>query len=100
MQVTLSVNVLYLQRGGDKLLVDAGKGTLPILGNPGGTLLDELAAICVEPDDITHILLSHAHWDHIGAMFRDGAALTGKVFRNAKVCVPSRHVFTAEFVAA
>ena len=77
--------MLLLQRGRDKILVDAGAGTIPLLDNAGGHLLEELAQLCVRPHDITHVLLTHAHWDHIGAMFVDGTEPTDRTFKYAKV---------------
>ena len=52
----------YLIRTADRvLLVDTGMG--PLLG---GGLLDNLAAYGVQPDDVTDVLLTHLHADHIG----------------------------------
>jgi glyoxylase-like metal-dependent hydrolase (beta-lactamase superfamily II) len=85
MQITLSVNVLYIKRGALNILVDVGKGDVPLQGNPGGTLLNELKAMCVEPHDITHILLTHAHWDHIGGLFKPGTNFSERAFDGAKV---------------
>ena len=52
----------YLVRTGDRvLLVDTGMG--PLLG---GGLLDSLAGYGVQPDDVTDVLLTHLHADHVG----------------------------------
>jgi glyoxylase-like metal-dependent hydrolase (beta-lactamase superfamily II) len=52
----------YLVRTGDRvLLVDTGMGA-PL----GGALLDSLAAYGVQPADVTDVLLTHLHADHIG----------------------------------
>ena len=89
--------MLYLERGGAKILIDAGKGDVPILDNPGGALLDELKAMCVKPHDITQILLTHAHWDHIGGLFKPGTNFTEKTFERAKVsslCASGIHIIS------
>ena len=52
----------YLVRTGDRvILVDAGMG--PLLG---GRLLDSLAEHGVMADDVTDVLLTHLHADHVG----------------------------------
>jgi glyoxylase-like metal-dependent hydrolase (beta-lactamase superfamily II) len=49
----------YLIRTGDRrVLVDAGFGM--------GTLLDSLRELGHSPDDITDVVLTHLHFDHIG----------------------------------
>lgn len=57
----------FLIKTEDKLvLVDLGIG--PVHAGPfrGGDLLESLRALDVEPADITDIVLSHLHFDHIG----------------------------------
>ena len=52
----------YLVRTGDRvLLVDTGFG--PVLG---GQLLTSLQAAGVRPEDVTDVLLTHLHADHVG----------------------------------
>jgi glyoxylase-like metal-dependent hydrolase (beta-lactamase superfamily II) len=57
----------YLVRTGDRvLLVDTGMG-----GLLGGQLIASLAAHGVQPDDVTDVLLTHLHADHVGGTTTD-----------------------------
>ena len=55
----------FLVRSGERLLlVDTGAGQLD---QPGfGRLLESLAAAGHRPDDITDVVLTHLHFDHVG----------------------------------
>jgi glyoxylase-like metal-dependent hydrolase (beta-lactamase superfamily II) len=57
------------------MLVDGGYGTVPDprYGLSGGELLASLAAVGVAPDDITDMLITHLHMDHVGWASTDGA---------------------------
>jgi glyoxylase-like metal-dependent hydrolase (beta-lactamase superfamily II) len=73
----------FLVRGpGDRLvLVDAGAGVSSgtIMGGSaryvGGDLLKSLAALSVRPEDITDVVFTHLHWDHVGWASQDGAVV-------------------------
>lgn len=57
----------FLVRTGERVvLVDAGLGTLNAGPHRGGRLLDNLSAIGVRPQDVTDVVLSHLHFDHVG----------------------------------
>jgi glyoxylase-like metal-dependent hydrolase (beta-lactamase superfamily II) len=56
----------YLIRTGDRvMLVDTGFGP-DVLGPGSGVLLESLAAAGLQPSDVTDVLLTHLHMDHIG----------------------------------
>ena len=77
--VSLSIQPL-LVRDGDRLaLVDAGAGGQMDTQN---LLVSSLAAAGFEPGDITDILISHAHGDHIGGLVSADGNL---VFPNAVI---------------
>ena len=69
----------YLVRTADRVvLVDVGVGPHPFAphGIPApydGVLLDSLRAEGLTPDDVTDVVLTHLHLDHIGWASRDGA---------------------------
>jgi glyoxylase-like metal-dependent hydrolase (beta-lactamase superfamily II) len=75
----------YLVFNGDRvLLVDAGVGAS---SDPGfGLLLENMAAAGVSPADITDVVLTHLHFDHVGWV-SDGADVT---FPNATYRCDSR----------
>lgn len=56
-------NHMYVELGEAKVLVDVGSGTrwLPTAGR----LLANMEAAGINPDEITHVVITHAHPDHI-----------------------------------
>jgi glyoxylase-like metal-dependent hydrolase (beta-lactamase superfamily II) len=62
----------FLVRGSSTLaLVDVGMGPVEAAPQFGGRLMDSLAAHGHSPDDVTDVLFSHLHFDHIGWASRD-----------------------------
>jgi glyoxylase-like metal-dependent hydrolase (beta-lactamase superfamily II) len=80
--VEASINAFLISLPGRKIVVDTGAGQLFGPGN-GGRLIESLATQGIHPQDITDILLTHAHSDHAGGMVKDGQ----RVFVNARVFV-------------
>ena len=61
----------YLVRSGDRvILIDAGVGPDDRVGKnatmPGGTMLDNLRASGTTPAEITDVVFTHLHLDHVG----------------------------------
>ena len=77
-----SINAFLIELPGHWVLVDTGVGQLFGPGK-GGRLLDSLAAQGLHPQDVTDVLLTHAHSDHSGGLVKDGQ----RVFPNAEVYV-------------
>lgn len=69
--VEASINAFLISLPGRKIVVDTGAGQLFGPGN-GGRLIESLATQGIHPQDITDILLTHAHSDHAGGMVKDG----------------------------
>jgi glyoxylase-like metal-dependent hydrolase (beta-lactamase superfamily II) len=70
----------FLIRSGDRVvLVDAGVGDLVTGPFNGGQLLINLAKAGVQPEDVTDVVLTHLHFDHVGWTTRHGEV----VFTNA-----------------
>ena len=70
----------FLIRGRDRLaLVDAGAGHVEAAPEMGGNLLHSLAALGCSPADVTDVVFSHLHFDHIGWSSAEGRP----VFSNA-----------------
>ncbi|MEL6611269.1 MAG: MBL fold metallo-hydrolase [Bacteroidota bacterium] len=74
-----AVNVLLLETGGERVLIDTG------VGGENGQLLNGLAGAGLSPGDIHKVVISHFHGDHVGGMVRDGAP----TFPNASYHFPA-----------
>lgn len=69
--VEASINAFLFRTGNHVVLVDTGSGDFFGPGF-GGKLLDSLARVGVTPDQVTDVLLTHAHDDHMGGLVHDG----------------------------
>ncbi len=80
--ITGIVQILVARTGDDTIIFDTGLG----LGNPNGSrLIPTLAAMGIQPGDVTKVAISHLHGDHInGLTGPDNAPL----FPNAAVYFP------------
>jgi glyoxylase-like metal-dependent hydrolase (beta-lactamase superfamily II) len=57
----------FLVRTADRLvLVDAGVGSVKIDPFQGGLLLESMRSLGVSPEDVTDVVLTHLHFDHVG----------------------------------
>ncbi len=63
--VTLDVDGLLVQSGTGKILIDTGLGP-----SAHGVLLESLAKAGVKPEDISDVLITHVHGDHIGGLLK------------------------------
>jgi len=70
----LYLNAFLLQQNGENLLFDTGVGA---------KLVENLANHGVTPEEIHKIFLTHAHFDHIGGLLKDGQA----IFPNAELFI-------------
>lgn len=75
-----SITGFLLEVGDRIVLVDTGAGEQFGPGI-GGNLLDSLDAVGFSPDDVTDVLITHAHSDHVGGLVQNGQI----VFSNATV---------------
>nr|WP_315855913.1 MBL fold metallo-hydrolase [Pseudooceanicola nitratireducens] len=56
-------NHLLIEKGADRILVDVGSGHR--FFDTAGRLVANLSALGLSPEDITHVVITHAHPDHI-----------------------------------
>lgn len=81
-EIDLSINILLLKKDDHLILIDSGVGNIPT--NNGGWLIKNLNLLGVTPDQITDILITHAHLDHIGGLLDSEGNST---FCNAKIYI-------------
>lgn len=77
---SLSVQPLLVRDGDRVVLLDAGAGAS--FGPSAGKLPASLAAAGVQPDEVTDVLISHSHGDHIVGLVDASGGLT---FPNATI---------------
>ena len=69
-KITLSVDALLVAMPGHVVLLDTGLGP-----KVGGMLMTSLADAHVKPDEVTDILITHSHGDHVGGLVTQDGAL-------------------------
>ncbi len=89
----ISVHSWLVRDRGRVILVDAGVGngksrSFPMFNDLHTPFLERLAAAGVRPADVTHVLLTHLHTDHVGwnTVLRDGRWVP--TFPNARTILP------------
>jgi glyoxylase-like metal-dependent hydrolase (beta-lactamase superfamily II) len=84
-QVSVPYNPLLVRTGGQLVLIDAGIGEMAKeLGLPCGRLMQSLHAADVGPEDISIVIVTHAHPDHIGGLSELRAGERRPVFARAR----------------
>jgi len=91
-RIRMATNCLLVARGGDLLLIDSGIGDKHdakferIYGiDPGGVRLPEsIRRAGFELGDVTHVLLSHLHFDHCGWSTRERGGRLVPTFPRAR----------------
>lgn len=79
-EVDLAMNILLLKTGNKRILIDAGAGH--IFGTESGWLVRNLCHAGILPTEITDIVITHAHPDHIGGLTDQEGNL---MFPNAEI---------------
>jgi glyoxylase-like metal-dependent hydrolase (beta-lactamase superfamily II) len=70
----------FVVRSGDRVvLIDTGVGRVDSPPFHGGAFLTSLAARGISPDDVTDVVFTHLHFDHVGWATQQGSV----VFANA-----------------
>jgi len=72
----------FLVRTSERVvLVDAGVGGINNEKYTGGGLLDSLRSYRVSPEDVTDVLFTHLHFDHVGWASRRSAGACERLVR-------------------
>jgi len=79
--LVMTMGAYLVETGDRKVMIDAGLGTVDNDKFHGGAMLDSLAAFGLTPADVTDIILTHLHFDHVGWCTQKGEV----VFPNATV---------------
>ena len=82
--VRMQVHGYLVDTGEDLILIDTGSGDCG--GATVGFLVDKLHSTGHDPSQVSLVLLTHLHWDHIGGLL---AADGTPAFPNATICVPA-----------
>lgn len=77
--LTLALGGFLVRTGDRAVLVDAGVGTIDNGKYAGGGLLDSLRGHGLGPDEVTDVVFTHLHFDHVGWATKKGKV----VFPNA-----------------
>jgi glyoxylase-like metal-dependent hydrolase (beta-lactamase superfamily II) len=83
-----SSDPLLFRWAGETVLVDTGMGT-QMPGNTG-LLLQQLAALNIRPEEISVVLMTHLHVDHIGGAFDPASGRA--IFPNAKFFISETEI--------
>lgn len=100
--IRLALRPFLAERGDAKVLIEGGigerwdeKARRIYRIDPTTTLVESLAAAGVAPDEITHVVLTHCHWDHAGALVeRRGGELVPR-FARARHFAPAIEIAMA-----
>lgn len=71
-RIRIPYRCLLVRAPGGLVLVDTGLGARTLFEGHGGALEASLAAEGVDPRDVTVVVLTHGHLDHIGGLCVDG----------------------------
>ena len=87
-RLQFSSDPLLFRWAGETVLVDTGIGTQ--LPGSAGLLPQHLAALNIRPEEITIVLMTHLHVDHIGGAFDPASGRV--IFPNAKVFISEAEI--------
>jgi glyoxylase-like metal-dependent hydrolase (beta-lactamase superfamily II) len=101
--ILIALRPFLAVRGKDVVVVEVGIGArweakwrriYQILATE--TLASSLQACGVAPEDVTHVVASHCHWDHIGAQVVERGGKLEPLFPNARHFAPAVEIEVAK----
>ncbi len=89
-QLPFQMGFFALRSGGQTMLVDTGLGQGPFeaMGGISGKLLDQLSGAGISADDISRVLITHLHGDHVGWNVTWDGDTPRATFPNATYIIP------------
>lgn len=83
-EIDLGINILVIRKGKQTILIDTGTGNGfdGNFGSDSGWLIKSLTDAGISREEVTDIIITHAHPDHIGGLFNNDGSL---VFPTAQV---------------
>jgi len=101
--VLLALRPFLAERGDVRVLIEGGVGARweakwrkIYCIEPTTTLDASLAACGLAPADITHVVASHCHWDHIGSLVVERGGALAPHFENARHFAPAIEIEMAK----
>lgn len=101
-RIRLNLTCPLIMRGNAAVLVDTGIGNRlspverKIFDHGEGWLPEGLRALGIEPGDVTHVVLSHLHFDHCGGLVRRRpSGVLEAAFPRARILVQQGELETA-----
>ncbi len=91
-RIKLGARCLLLESSSKKILIDTGMGNnwdekskkIYDIKQPENVLVQALAEKNIQPEEITDVILTHLHFDHVGGAVRNENGKIMPVFTNAK----------------
>lgn len=74
--IASTINISLIRTGDRLALVDAGLGDFPFPGSSTNRLVPTLKLLGINPEDITDVVVTHFHPDHIGGVSSGDGVLT------------------------
>lgn len=97
--IRIGINPVLVMDNQHKILLDTGLGWGLDAGSPYknvSNIVTNLDIFDLEPSDITHVVLSHLHYDHsAGCSYTDKSSVTRATFPNASYLVQKQEWETA-----
>lgn len=101
--ILLALRPFLAQRDGLNVVIEGGVGgrwepkwQRIYQFQPTTTLEQSLGACGVAPEEVTHVVLSHCHWDHIGALVVERGGELAPLFPNARHFAPANEIEIAQ----
>jgi glyoxylase-like metal-dependent hydrolase (beta-lactamase superfamily II) len=101
--IRLALRPFLAERGREKIVIEVGLGQrwdakkrAIYRMEPTVTLAQSLARAGVGVDEVTHVVATHCHWDHIGGQVVERDGVLAPLFQNARHFAPKVEIARAK----